>query len=100
MSYYQGNKLDKKVEAFGLTNLKELLTKVKAGEVTWPGTYKITPAAADQIESLRILLYSILHAAQVKDQFKVKLTADAILVEQKIVPKIVSTEIVGTELLD
>ena len=83
MSYYTGNKLNRKIEQFNLSALSELIEKVGNGEAVWPGTCTITPANPEDLEQLRILVYSILHSAGMKPIFEVRLVVGQLRLDMK-----------------
>lgn len=72
MSYFTGPNLDRKIFQYDLEDLDKILAKVVSGESAWPGDYAV-PADSSMLESLRIVLYSILHKYGLKELFQVKL---------------------------
>jgi hypothetical protein len=83
MTYYAGKPLQSRVTDFGLEDFYALIQNVAAGKQPWPGIYRITPAIPENLEPLRVTIYSILHETGVKPQFKVKMFLGSLLVEEK-----------------
>lgn len=73
MSYFTGFNLDRKVQEYELTDLDTALRSTADGQ-PWSGdvTLSIDPAF---LESLRTVVYSLLHHYGLKGQFIVKLSS-------------------------
>jgi hypothetical protein len=84
MAYYTGDNLDKRVERFGLTELKELLRKVGDGTAVWPDACILTPPYPKDMETLRNLIYSLLYNMGLKPYFSVKLGPGCLILDQKL----------------
>ena len=84
MTYFTGNNLRMRVEAGGLDGVFEVLGEVAAkGLEGWPGPIEITPANLDEIESIRVLIYSMLYSVKLKGYFSVKRSADGLILDKK-----------------
>lgn len=75
MSYYTGKNLDRKVKEYGLETVDTILQSVANGTGRWQGDLAITvPHGEDtSLDSLRIVIYSIIHRYGLKDRFKVRM---------------------------
>lgn len=73
MSYFIGHNLDRKIQEYDLADLDTLLSSIANGTGTWPGDLA-APAPANQLETLRVIFYSMLHKYGLKSEFIVKMS--------------------------
>ena len=83
MSYYVGKNLELRVRAFGLEQLQEYLTAVAAGQENWTDGIEVRPGKPDDIEQLRITVYSLLHDTGLKPIIQVRATAGQLTLWKK-----------------
>ena len=83
MTYYVGKNLQNRIQDYGLSELYTILHQYSLDQAPWPGTYQITPATPEQLEPIRVTIYSILHETATKPNFKVKMHLGSLLVEIK-----------------
>jgi hypothetical protein len=83
MGYYTGEALERRVKAFGLEQARDLLSEVGTGKRDWPGPLHIVPEKPEELEQLRVTVYSILHELGLKPQFQVSLGFGHLRIEQK-----------------
>ena len=87
MAYYTGDNLDRRIEQFGLTEIKSLLRQVGEGEAAWPAPCTLTPPTAKDMEVMRNLVYSMLYEMGLKPYFSVKLGPGYLILDQKLPDK-------------
>lgn len=87
MSYYVGKRLDDRVKAFGLEQLQQHLVGVSTGTAQWVDGIEVTPAALEDTEQLRVLLYSMLHDCGLKRLIQVRLAEGRLSLWKKKAPK-------------
>lgn len=72
MTYFIGDNLDRRIRDLGLLDLEQKLVSITEGSGSWPAGELQIPAAENQLEQVRTVLYSLLHRHGLKDQFTVK----------------------------
>jgi len=72
MSYYIGKSLELRVKAFGLEQLEKHLEAVALGRESWIDGVEVKPGKPDDIEQLRITVYSLLHNVGLKPLIQVR----------------------------
>jgi hypothetical protein len=87
MSYYVGKNLDMRVRAFGLEPIRDYLVNVSAGKEDWVDGVKIVPKTPEEMEQLRITLYSLLHETGLKQMIQVRMTFGELTMWRKKEPK-------------
>jgi hypothetical protein len=73
MGYFVGPNLERKIQEYDLADLDVLLLSIANGTGVWPGDLA-AHAKPEQLETLRIIFYSMLHKYGLKSEFIVKMT--------------------------
>ena len=73
MGYFVGPNLERKTQEYDLADLDVLLSSIASGAGVWPGDLA-AHALPEQLETLRIIFYSMLHKYGLKSEFVVKMT--------------------------
>ena len=83
MSYYVGKNLELRVKAFGLEELQQHLTDVSQGKATWVDGVEVKPKNLDDIDQLRITVYSLLHDVGLKPTVQVRMAYKSLTLWRK-----------------
>jgi hypothetical protein len=87
MSYYVGKNLEMRVRAYGLEILQQHLLDVVANKAAWVDGVAVTPRKLEEIEQLRITLYSLLHDVGLKASVQVKMASGQLTMWRKKEPE-------------
>ena len=72
MSYFVGKNLARKIQEYDLLELDMLLGSIANGTGKWPGELGM-PTPDDCLETMRVVVYSLLHKYGLKSEFVVKM---------------------------